>query len=330
MREPSYLFGQIIDIPLRLIIYYVVLKLMRIPNGLKETVERVHGAAGRQWLITLPELVSEWSERWRLELSAPFENLSYNLVIPGRAASGAEIVLKVGVPCRELTTEAAALNLFQGMGAVRLLDQNATTGVLLLERVIPGTPLHELQADAEATRTAATLMRQLWREPPVEHSFPSLAVWFRAFERLRSQFGGGSSSPFPTGLFARAESAFTELDVSSESSVILHGDLHHANILFSNERGWLAIDPKGIIGDRGYEVGSFMLNQLPTGVSTSVTTAILAQRLSIFAHELQMSRERLATWAFCHAILSALWDIEEASECEGTIRLAKLLEKLIL
>jgi streptomycin 6-kinase len=112
--------------------------------------------------------------------------------------------------------------------------------------------------------------------------------------------------------------------------VILHGDLHHDNILFSAERGWVAIDPKGIVGDRGYEVGSFMLNQLPKGASDSATTAILAQRLSIFSEELQISRERLALWAFCHAVLSALWEMEEGDECQDTIRLARLIEGLIL
>jgi len=302
---------------------------MRIPNGFRETVERVHGAAGRQWLMTLQELVSESCKRWGLELAAPFESISYNLVIPGRNRTGAEIVLKVGVPCRELLTEAAALKLFQGIGAARLLDQKATAGVLLLERITPGAPLHDLQTDAQATQTAAMLMCQLWRTPPIEHSFPSLAVWFRAFERLRRQFDGGSG-PFPSRLVAGAERTFADLDASSEGNVVLHGDLHHANILFSAERGWVAIDPKGIIGDRGYEVGSFMLNQLPNGASDRQTTEILARRLSIFAEQLRISRERLARWAFCHAVLSALWEMEEAAEWRGAIRLAKLLERLIL
>ena len=302
---------------------------MQIPNGLQESVKRVHGAAGQQWLTTLPALLREWRERWALELSAPFENLSYNLVIPGRSRDGREIVLKVGVPCPELSTEAAALNLFQGVGAVRLLEQDTTAGVLLLERIAPGAPLYESQEDAEATRTAARLMRQLWRTPPAEHSFPSLAIWFGAFERLRHRFGGGSG-PFPKKLIARTERAFAELDASSEKSVVLHGDLHHANILFSAERGWVAIDPKGIVGDRGYEVGSFMLNQLSASASDSSCMTILGRRLSIFADELQISRARLALWAFCHAVLSALWDMEEAVEWQGTIRLARMLERLSL
>lgn len=171
---------------------------MQVPNHLKETVARVHGEAGRRWLGALPTLLGECRERWSLELAEPFDNLSYHLVVPGRTRQGTEVVLKLGVPCGELLTEAAALGLFGGVGAVRLIDHDATRGVLLMERATPGTALYEAQDDPEATSTAATLMRRLWREPPAEHSFPSLAVWFRAFKRLRDRCGGGSG-PFPFG-----------------------------------------------------------------------------------------------------------------------------------
>ena len=294
---------------------------------MRESVERVHGEAGRQWLAALPALLNECRARWSLEAGEPFGNLSYNLVLPGRMTDGTEVVLKVGVPCRELVTEAAALSLFGGAGAVRLLAHDAPRGILLLERIAPGTPLHEAQGDEEATRTAAGLMRRLWRTPPARHSFPPLAVWFRAFGRLRERFDGGSG-PLPARLVAHAESTFAELNATCEKNVILHGDLHHANILFSAERGWVAIDPKGIYGDAGYEVGSFMLNRLPVGASDTAAANVLARRLSIFSDELEIRRERLARWAFCHAVLSALWDFEESTEWGGTIRLARMLERL--
>ena len=243
---------------------------MQIPERLRETVVRVHGERGQQWLEALPALLSECCDRWSLELDEPFENLSYNLVIPGRNSVGLGVVLKVGVPCRELFTEASALSLFAGVGAVRLLDTDAPRGILLMERLTPGTPLYRLQGDAEATHTAAALMLRLWRTPPAEHSFPSLTVWFRAFEQLRERFDGGSG-PFPPELIERAERTFIELNTSSDGKAILHGDLHHTNILFSARSGWVAIDPKGICGDAGYEVGSFMLNRLPAHASDSVT-----------------------------------------------------------
>jgi streptomycin 6-kinase len=308
-------------------VHPLISETVQIPNGWEETVVRVHGEAGRLWLARVPTLIAECRRRWSLELERPFDSLSYNLVIPGRTSHGAEIVLKLGVPCRELLTEAAALRLFAGVGAVRLLDTDATRGVLLLERAMPGTPLHESQGDAEATVIAATLMRRLWREPPAWHSFPSLADWFRAFEQMRSGFVGGSDELL-LELVLRAERTFVELNGSSERTVILHGDLHHANILRAAQSEWIAIDPKGISGDPGYEVGSFMMNRLPAEASDSALREILGRRLSIFSDELQIKRERLAGWAFCHAVLSAVWDFEESAEWRGTIHLAQLLAQL--
>jgi streptomycin 6-kinase len=287
----------------------------------------VHGAAGREWLAALPAILRECRVRWALELDEPFAHLSYNMVLPGRTATGTEIVLKAGVPCRELLTEAAALELFAGRGAVRLLDHDAPRGLLLLERITPGALLHKVERDPEATRTAASVMRRLWRTPPPTHSFPSLASWFSSWARLREQFGGGSG-PLPAELLTQAEHTFAELHSSAERNVVLHGDLHHANILSSASAGWVAIDPKGICGDAGYEVGSFMLNQLPAGADDTTTLDMLARRLAIFAAELQMSRARLARWAFCHAMLSAAWDFEESAAWHNTIRLARLLARL--
>lgn len=286
----------------------------------------------------LPALLAECCERWSLELEKPFENLSYNVVLPGKMGRGSsaddpertDVVLKLGVPCAELDTEAAALSLFQGDGAVRLLERDTRRGALLLERVTPGTPIHLLQStenDEETTRTAAILMRRLWRTPPDDHSFPSLGVWFQAFARQRKQLAGGTG-PFPFALIANAERTFGELNGSSSHSVLLHGDLHHENILWSAERGWLAIDPKGIVGDPGYEVGPFMLNQLPPGASEMETKEILMRKLGVFSDEFGLSRDRLARWVFCHAVLSAVWDFEEGADWGGTTQLAEILERL--
>jgi streptomycin 6-kinase len=301
---------------------------VQLPESLRETIERVHGRRGRLWLAALPALLEGCRARWSLELGRPFSGLSYNLVIPARDPSGAEVVLKLGVLCRELVSEAAALSLFDGVGAVRLLDHDAEHGALLLERVMPGTPVHELPDDAEATRTAVRLMLRLWREPPEGHTFSPLAERFRAFDRLRSNFGGGSG-PFPAELIAKAEHTFYGLNASAERSLILHGDLHHTNILSSTERGWLAIDPKGVCGDPGYEVGSFMLNRLPAGASESALLEYMRRRLSIFSEELRVGQGRLAGWAFCHAVLSALWDFEESADWRPTVRLARILERLV-
>lgn len=73
-----------------------------------------------------------------------------------------------------------------------------------------------------------------------------------------------------------------------------------------------------------------MLNQLPEGLARSALVEIFRRRLLTFSEELQIGRERLARWAFCHAVLSALWDFEESAEWNGTLHLAQTLEQLVL
>jgi len=292
-----------------------------ISKELARNIEGVHGEAGRAWLNSVPRLVNHYSEKWDLKLDQPFENLSYNLVITGLNREGQSIVLKLGPPCAELVAEAAALNLFAGRAAVRLLADDADGGALLLEQVYPGTPLHELQDEVSATRTAARLMLQLQHAPPPEHSFPSLKRWFRSLNELKAH-------PFPTALVEEAKETFATLAAWEAPAVILHGDLHHENILFSAERGWLAIDPKGVCGDPGCEVGTFMLNQLPRKALQSELREILSRRLSIFSDELEIEKQRLTRWAFCHAVLSASWSLEEGQDYGRTIKIAQLLSSL--
>lgn len=298
---------------------------MLVPEHLRERIERVHGGRGVSWVASLPALLDEFSARWSLELGAPFADLSYNFVVAARDSRGRDVVVKLGVPCAELLSEASALELFGGEGAVRLLDQDAARGALLLERALPGTQLAELRDDAEATRAAARLMLGLWREPPAAHAFPTLAEWFRAFGRLRTDFGGAGCA-FPPELIEKAGRVFSGLNASAERAVVLHGDLHHMNILSSSRGGWLAIDPKGLCGDPGYEVGTFMLNRLPDGATDSELAVIMRRRLSIFSEELRIDADRLAAWSFCHAVLSAAWSFEEADDWRPTVRLARVLE----
>jgi streptomycin 6-kinase len=91
--------------------------------------------------------------------------------------------------------------------------------------------------------------------------------------------------------------------------VLLHADFHHDNILSAQREPWLTIDPKGMIGDAGYEVGPFLLNPDPhAGVAKS--PRLLARRLDILADELGYDRERLRLWGIAHAVLSACWSAE--------------------
>ncbi|MEZ4594706.1 MAG: aminoglycoside phosphotransferase family protein [Chloroflexota bacterium] len=300
---------------------------MNLPTQFVKTVTCTF-TGGAEWLENLPSLLAECERRWDLVVKPTNFTLSYNYVAPATLADGTEIVLKVGVPNRELRTEIAALRLYDGCGCIRLLDADAEAGILLLERLHPGEMLTIVPDDDEATRIAALAMQTLWRPLPAEHSFPSVADWAAGLAKLREEFGGGTG-PFEERVVETAESLFTDLLASSETQVLLHGDLHHTNILSAGD-GWRVIDPKGVAGEPAYEVGALLRNPF-TIFDEPDLKRITARRLDILAETLGMDRERLCQWSLAQAVLSAWWSYEDGgdpADWEQTMRLATILSDL--
>jgi streptomycin 6-kinase len=285
-----------------------------VPEDLVQTILSVHGIEGRRWLVRFPELVAQCQLRWSLALMPPLPNLTYNYVAPAIGADGRELVLKLGVPNRELLTEIAALRLFDGCGCVQLVAADPERGALLLERLRPGTPLATVEDDEAATSLAVGVMRQLWRPAPPEHPFRSVADWAAGLGRLRARFNG-TSGPLPERLVERAGSLFEGLVASQDEPVLLHGDLHHGNILAAERQPWLAIDPKGVIGEPAYEAGSLLRNPFPQLLTGPDPSGRLARRVRQMAAELGFAVERLVGWGLAQAVLAAWWCIED--RCPG-------------
>ncbi|HEU4326036.1 MAG TPA: aminoglycoside phosphotransferase family protein [Roseiflexaceae bacterium] len=300
---------------------------MEIPERFAQLMRAIYGEAGEVWLAGLPELLAECARRWELELLPPFE-LSYNYVAPARRADGTPVVLKVGVPNRELLSEIAALRHYDGRGVARLLEADPARGALLLERLLPGEPLVTLADDDRATEIAAGVMRALWRPPPEGGTFPHMADWLAGFGRMRRHFGGGCG-PFPAPLVAQAEAVAAELLATADAPVLLHGDLHHFNICAASSGVWLAIDPKGLLGEPAYEVGALLRNPLPQLLRAPEPGRVLERRLDILSGALEIDRARLRDWGMVQALLSAWWSVEdEGAGWEPALAVAELLAAL--
>jgi streptomycin 6-kinase len=168
--------------------------------------------------------------------------------------------------------------------------------------------------DAEATSIAASVMKRLRRPVSEEEArlFPTVGDWAQGLGKLRERFGGGTG-PFREGLVDQAEQLYAELLPSMGEPVLLHGDLHHYNILAAEREQWLAIDPQGVIGEAEYETGALLRNPTPDVVSEPDLPRLLARRMDQLAEELGYSRERIWGWAVAQAVLSAWWYIDDES-----------------
>ena len=296
-----------------------------IPENFAQTIVELYGDNGAAWLQQLPALLDEFAQRWSLNLSTPF-SLSYNYVAPAVRADGTAVVLKVGYPNRELRCEIDALQLYAGDGMVQLLDFDRARGVLLLERLQPGDMLSTLENDEAVTAIAADVMRKLWRPAPAEHSFPTVAEWAEGLQRHRARFDGGVG-PLPKKLFEEAEALFQTLLAANEAPMVLHGDLHHFNILRAQRQPWLAIDPKGLVGDPAYEVGAFLYN--PDLTNRPNLDQLLQRRVDQLAERLGFTRTRVRGWGVAQAVLSACWSLEDHGHgWEETIDIGTRLAKI--
>ncbi|WUI02184.1 phosphotransferase [Spirillospora sp. NBC_00431] len=291
------------------------------PPALVRNALTVWGDDGRRWLDELPVIADRVARDWRLRIGRTFE-LSYHWVAEAtREDDGSAAVLKLGPPQPgHLDIEAATLKVYGGRGAVRLLAHDPARGALLLERATPGTLARSLVPDNDEDATAAVIavMRRLHRPPPPDCPLPDLSTESASFTGHLRRFPG--DDPLPRHLVERAGRLFNELcaDTSSVSGragrangrVVLHGDLHHDNVLRADREPWLAIDPHGYVGDRGYEAGALLYNPDPDERDEDLLKLVPA-RVEQLADGLALPRERVEAWGFVTAVLSEVWTAED-------------------
>lgn len=232
---------------------------------------------GRPDLAALEGTAREVAAEWGLELGPRFELARYSFAAP--AGDGA--ILKVTPPeDDESDEEADALELWGGGGAVRLLRRDDARRALLLERASPGDDLSTMAED-EATAIATDVARCLW----IGGLSPGLSPFRSVHDHVPRWLANAAEhplAPLALELYARIE---------KRDDMLIHGDFHHHNILRS-ERGWLAIDPKPMLGEPEYDVPSFLWNPLPYRMRLDVTE----RRLAVFAAA-GLDEERMRKWA---------------------------------
>jgi streptomycin 6-kinase len=232
---------------------------------------------------------SRLAERWGLTLGEPFEGgVASVLVAPATTAEGDEAVLKVQRPHRENEHEAAALELWDGDGAVRLLAHDPEEHALLIERCVPGMPLAAAGAEA-ALDIFVELLPRLWK--PAGAPFRPLADeaewWLESLQSTWERFG----RPFEQRLLDTGLDALRELPPAQGEPVLLHQDLHGANVLSAQREPWLAIDPKPLVGEREFGLAP-IIRSFELGHSRPEVVG----RLDRLSSELGLDRQRARGW----------------------------------
>jgi streptomycin 6-kinase len=241
---------------------------------------------------------------WNMAIDHTSETLTSLLAFGTR--HGAPVVLKIIKRRGDEWYAGEVLRAFDGHGTVRVYEYDG--GAVLLERLVPGNELVELVRrgeDDKATEVLAQVMRQMSHHVPPERC-PTVHDWGRGFERyLETQ-----DTRVPHDLVFEARELYRSLANSQQSTMLLHGDLQHYNVLFDLSRGWVAIDPKGVVGELEYELGAMLRNPVEQP-DLFLSQTIIERRLRILTDALDLNYRRALEWSFAQAVLSAIWDIED-------------------
>ena len=240
---------------------------------------------------------------------------------------GVRVVLKVTKQTGDESHSGEMLKAYGREGAVRVYESE--TGAVLLERLEPGEQLVSLVKqgrDDEATNILAEVITKLANhKAPI--GCPTVTDWGHAFDRYLQS----GDEQIPRDVVVAAREMYSELASSQRQTMLLHGDLQHYNVLFDNERGWIAIDPKGVIGELEYELCAALRNpnELPDIFANPVT---ITRRLETLTSALQLDYSRALRWSYAQSILSAIWDIEDGHPLtpnNSSLLLARSLKRIL-
>lgn len=193
---------------------------------------------------------------------------------------------------------------WDGVGAARVLQHDSDA--VLLECATGGRSLAKMVASGEDDEASRILCRVVSRlhEPrsAVRPELIPLDVWFRALEPMALREGG---------VLARSAAIARRLLAEPQEMVPLHGDIHHGNVLDFGARGWLAIDPKGLLGERGFDYANLFCNPEHR---IALAEGRLVRQVRVVVEAAGMERSRLLMWVVAWAGLSAAWSIEDGED----------------
>ena len=298
-------------------------------NDWGQTITRSHGHQHIIELMSSTLLIERVEERirsWDVVIQGTLETDSSFLAFGTRG--NRPVVLKViRQPCDEWRC-GEVLEAFDARAMVRVYED--VEGEVLLERLNPGTPLADITLDGrdeEATQIIAEVIQRMSDSNKLSGGFVTVEDWGKGFQNYLAS----GDKQIARHLVEQGQLLYSELCSSQQATRLLHGDLQHYNILFDFERGWVAIDPKGVIGEVEYEIGASLRNP-NENLELFASPQTVWNRLKIYESKLKLDSNRALKWGFAQAVLSAIWGVEDGfvvDEKNPSLILADVIQKML-
>ncbi|WP_442816033.1 aminoglycoside phosphotransferase family protein [Streptomyces sp. NBC_01205] len=292
----------------------MIVSRIHVPEALAASHRARSGTCGEAWIAGLPALASDCLDRWELRLDGAPSHGAVALVLAVVRADGALAVLKLQPVDDETRGEPLALTAWAGRGAVLLLETAPVSGAMLLERLDAGRSLAAVGDDTTALQILSEVLSRLVARPAPE-GVRRLADIAAAMLDAAPVALTRLARPADRRLAQTCAAAMREL-CDEPGDRLLHWDLHYDNVLAplpaaAEREPWLAIDPKPLAGDPGFDLLPALRNRWDEVVASGDAARAVLRRFDLMTEVLGLDRQRAAGWTLGRVLQNALWDVED-------------------
>lgn len=271
-----------------------------------------------------PKTLTHYLETWDLSDPQPLAQTRTSHVYTVRC-DGETAVLKLLTPmgAKDEFAGAVALRHFDGRGAVRLLRHDERAHLLEYADGEDLVWMAHNGGDEQSSVIIAGVLNELHSTTtgsPLD-GLHLLGDWFQAlFDKAEQDRQAGEYS-----IYRRAVPVARALLANPQEQRVLHGDIHHENIRYRVNRGWLAFDPKGLYGERTYDAANTLCN-LVDSMDHAASESLLLRNAEILATHLRIALPRLLAYTFAYVCLSGSWCLEDGDDDIINLHIAEILE----
>ncbi len=273
--------------------------------------EKAEEHFGRAFLTRVENLLELYINRWKLDVSAMIDYYSINCLFRASSLLYGECVLKICRPGPEVKTEIDCLQAFAGRGFCRLYDFDSDDSVLLLEAIRPGTVLRELKTAEERVYHFSKVYQGLHTASKAVDNYPSYDRWI---SRISRYMEGRTDQPQMRLYMLEAEARYKILRDKYSKNFLLHGDLHHDNLLLAKDGTYRIIDPKGVAGDPFFDLPRFVMNEYLLDADMDTNIRHLDHVIKLIASNLNLNPADLVCAHFIETTMGNAWMVEDGEK----------------
>ena len=275
--------------------------MLELPNNFKTRIMNRYGPEGKEWLDTIDDLVEKYKNKFQLQNIQLVDNLSMNIVLFAKSSQYGNVVMKLGAPGPISNAEINVMKYYSSDYVPKCYYSCIKDRFLLLERLSPGCSLSTLSNIEERIKIFSDISNHLLIPYNNKEIFPTFEEYFR--ERIEYVHEHVNSFSEIIWMIDIANHLYAKLRNMNLPNYILHDDLHHKNIL-KTENSWKAIDPHGLIGEKVLETSQFIRLELELdGLSNQKIEKIVSLLSKYYNEDEKLILESL----YINTILKVIW-----------------------